>query len=355
MKIQYKLGLLALGAVAMSSCSKHDIINDVAPVGQPVPEAYWQLNSSVCKAGESFGFQGKYNPHPGMEIDRSEVWYQIVRTEEASVTSKLGGTSLGYTHKSTMTDTVRSLQSCAVFPHSLAEWDGYEFVINGEVPVSRTLSPVKWADIPTWDQDNFDSYYPEGFAEGFLTTVVGYLTDPETTASYYNALRSVYISYDFTNDQFAAVGLPAIDMEQPEADKSDKWFSTTEASDEAIVGYYYFKLEGDENVAVEISKAEGEAWTGDVPVYPVYASSEWLFCRYDDNAGAIVTSIRPEWLPKFRTLIEQIPFEDWIYDSANACYKVDFARNYSLNAVFRVYDTKGEQGQGYDVLTISIN
>ncbi len=95
MKIQYKLGLLALGAVAMSSCSKHDIINEVAPVGQPVPEAYWQLNSSVCKAGESFGFQGKYNPHPGMEIDRSEVWYQIVRTEEASVTSKLGGNSLG--------------------------------------------------------------------------------------------------------------------------------------------------------------------------------------------------------------------------------------------------------------------
>ncbi len=120
-----------------------------------------------------------------------------------------------------MTDTERSLQSCAVFPHSLAEWDGYEFVINCEVPVSRTLSPVKWADIPTWDQDNFDSYYPEGFAEGFLTTVVGYLTDPETTASYYNALRSVYISYDFTNDQFAAVGLPAFDMEQPEADKSD--------------------------------------------------------------------------------------------------------------------------------------
>ena len=357
MKIQYKLGLLALGALSMASCSKHDIINEVAPVGQPVPEAYWQLNSSVCKAGESFGFQGKYNPSaPGMTIDRSEVWYQIVRTEEASVVSKLGGTSLGYTHKSTKTDTVRSMQSCAVFPHSLAVWDGHEFIIDGEVPVSRTLSPVKWADIPTWDQENFDSYYPEGFAEGFLATVDSLLTNPKSTASYYNALRSVYISYDFTNEQFAAVGLPAVDQEQPEADKSDKWFSTTEASDDALVGYYYYKVEGDKNVAVEISIAEGEAWNDDnTPVYPVYASAEWLFCRYDDNAGAIVTSVRSEWLPKFSQLLSNIPFQDWIYDSANSCYKVDFSRNYNLNAVFRVFDNNGEQGQAYDVLTININ
>lgn len=355
MKIQYKLGLLAIGALVLSSCNKYDVFQEVAPVGQAVPEAYWQLNSSVCKAGESFGFQGKYNPHPGMEIDRSEVWYQIVRQEEASVVSKLGGASLGYTHKSTKTDTIRSLQSCAVFPHSLAVWDGHEFIIDGEVPVSRTLSPVKWADIATWDQENFDNYYPEGFAEGFLEKVIGYLTDPETTASYYNALRSVYISYDFTNEQFAAVGLPAIDMEQPEADKSDKWYSTTEASDDAVVGYYYLEVVNGENVAKEISKEAGENWTGDVPVYPVYDSSAWLFCRYDDNAGAIVTSIRSEWLPKFRTLIEQIPFEAWIYDSANSCYKVDFSRKYSLNAVFRVYDTKGEQGQAYDRLTIDIN
>ena len=166
MKLQYKIGMLAVGALALCSCDRHDIINDIAPVGQEVPACYWQLNSTVCKAGESFGFQGKYSVNPAATPDRSEVWYQIVRTEEASVTSKLGGSSLAYTHKSSKVDTIRSYQSVAVFPHSAAQQNGQEFVINGTVPVSRTLAPVKWADIAQWDQANFDTYYPEGFAEG---------------------------------------------------------------------------------------------------------------------------------------------------------------------------------------------
>lgn len=353
MKFQYKLSLVAAAAVALSSCAKHDIINDVAPVGQEVPAAYWQLNSTVCKAGESFGFQGKYSVH-NVDADRSEVWYQIVRSEEASVTSKLGGASLGYTHKATLTDTVRSYQAAAVFPHSAAKWDGHEYIIDGTVPVSRTLSPVKWADITTWDQANFDKYYPADFQAGFLKTVVGYLTDEATAGSYYSALRNVYLNYDFTNEQFAAQGFPAVDQEQATADKSDKWFSTTEASDDAIVGYYYYTVENGTNVVNEISIEQNESIT-DVPTYPVYKSAEWLFCRYDDNAGAIVTSVRTEWLPKFRALLEQIKFEEWIYDTANGCYKVDFSRNYSLNAQFRVYDSKGNEGKAYDVLTISIN
>lgn len=354
MKIQYKIGLLALGALATTSCARHDIINEVVEKGPEVPAAYWQLNSTVCKAGESFGFQGKYSVSPGKTPDRSEVWYQIVREEEASVLSKLGGTALGYTHKSTRTDTIRSYQSMAVFPHDANFWDGHEFIIDGTVPVSRTLAPVKWADIKDWDEENFQAYYPEGFKEGFLSTVLGYLTDAATAPSYYNSLRSVYISYNFTNEQFAAVGLPEIDTDQPEADKSDKWFATTQASDDAVVGYYYYTVENGQNVVHEISIEENENFTA-APTYPVYKSAEWVFCRYDDNAGAIVSSVRTEWLPKFRTLLENIPFQDWIYDTANACYKVDFSRKYTLNAQFRVYDIEGNEGRAYDVLPITIN
>lgn len=343
-----------MGTLLMSSCARHDIINEVAPIGQEVPACYWALNSTVCKAGDEFTFNGKYSTSPEHTPDHAEVWYQIVRSEEASVLSKLGGTALGYTHKVTATDTVRTYQSMAKFPHSAAVWNGHEFILDGAVPVSRTLSPVKWADIAEWDQANFDAYFPEGFAEGFLKTVVGYLTDESSADSYYNSLRSVYISYDFTNEQFLAVGLPEIDMDQPEADKSDQWFSTTEAKEDAIVGYYYYTVENGVSIVNEISIEENETFTG-APTYPVYKSSEWLFCRYDDNMGAITTSIRKEWLPKFRALIEQIPFQDWIYDTANACYKVDFSRSYSLDAQFRVYDTEGNEGRAYDVLTVSIN
>lgn len=354
MKLQYKLGLVALGGIMMSSCARHDIINEVAPIGQEVPAAYWALNSTVVKAGESFTFNGKYSTGIGRTADRSEVWYQIVRSEEASVLSKLGGTSLAYTHKATKVDTIRTYQSMAVFPHSAAVWSGHEFILDGSVPVSRTLAPVKWADITTWDEENFNSYYPEGFKEGFLKTVIGNLTDEATAKNYYNALRSVYISYDFSNELFAANGFPEIDQTQPEASKSDEWFSTSVAADEDIVGYYYYTVEGDKNVVHEISIEENESFT-EVPTYPVYKSAAWLFCRYDDNAGAIVTSVRSEWLPKFRALLETIPFQDWIYDTANACYKVDFSRNFSLNTQFRVYDTDGNEGRAYDVISITVN
>jgi hypothetical protein len=184
--------------------------------------------------------------------------------------------------------------------------------------------------------------------------VIGYLTDEATSATYYSALRTVYINYDFTNEQFAAQGFPAIDLTQPEADKSDKWFTTTEASDAAIVGYYYYTVVNGESVVNEIS-IEANKTFDSAPTYPVYKSAEWLFCRYDDNAGSIVTSVRSEWLPKFRALLEQIPFKDWIYDTSNNCYKVDFSRSYSLNAQFRVYDSKGNEGKAYDIHTISIN
>lgn len=354
MKLQYKIACLALAAAAMSSCARHDVIDKNGTLGPDVPAAYWVLNSTVCKAGSEFTFNGKYSTAPGYTADRSEVWYQVVRTEEASVLSKLGGTALGYTHKSTKVDTIRSFQSMAVFPHSAAVWDGHEFILDGSVPVSRTLAPVKWADIAVWDQDNFNSYYPEGFAEGFLSTVIGYLTDEATAPQYYNSLRSVYISYNFSNELFAANGFPEIDMEQPDADKSDKWFATTQASDDAIVGYYYYTVENDKNVVHEISIEENKNFT-EYPTYPVYKSAEWVFCRYDDNAGAIVSSVRTEWLPRFRALLETIPFQDWIYDTANACYKVDFTRSFSLNAQFRVYDTEGHEGRAYDVLTITVN
>ncbi len=353
MKIQYKLGLLALGAVAMSSCAKHDIINDVAPVGQEVPTCYWQLNSTVCKAGDSFSFQGKYttNTAEGYEPDHSEVWYQIVCSEEMSVTSKLGGASLGYTKKATTVDTVRSYQSMAKFAHSDAQWDGHEYILNGTVPVSRTLSPVKWVDIAQWDEANFNEYYPEGFADEFNATIVSYLTDEATANNYYSAMQNIYVNYTFPNELYAANGFPEV---SESAERSDLWFSTTEASDDALVGYYYFKVVDGVSTVVEITKEENETFTG-APTYPVYKSAPWLFCRYDDNAGAIVTSIRNEYLPKFKALLVTIPFEDWIHDSANNCYKVDFVRNYSLNAQFRVYDNVGNEGRAYDVLTISIN
>ena len=203
-----KVLLPAMAAAAMTGCANHDLIPDITEVGQAVPTVYWEVGSTVCKAGESFSFKGKYNNLPGRTPLRSEVWYQIVRNDNAQVSASLAGKALSYTQTVANVDTMRSFQCHAVYPHQEEYWDGHQNIVNGVVPVSRTLSPVRWVEPEEWDQERFNTYYPEGFAAEFLAKVYEYLTSEESAPSYYAALRNVYLNYNFTNEQFTAVGLP---------------------------------------------------------------------------------------------------------------------------------------------------
>lgn len=369
MKITYKSLLTALVAtLLLTSCGNRDIFNNIVEAGQEVPTAYWEVGSTACKAGESFTFQGKYTVSPGKTAAYSEVWYRVNRDESAAATVKLGGAAFSYTKSYSATDTMRAYQPVVHLDHSQAEFDGYEYVIKGEIPVSRTLSPVSWIDAQTWDQERFDSYYPKGFAAEFCDEVVEYLTKDST---YYNSLRTVYINYPFSNDLVKQVNakygtaLPDnVDLTQEDGgsgDKSDLWFSTTEASDDAIVGYYYFDLVNGNNIVHEIAKdaptfnADGTVTYNGATCYPVYKSSPWVFCRYNDDLGAIISTVRAQYMPAFKEMLQTISFQDWIYDSANKVYKVEFTRKYSLESQFRVYDTDGQEGIANDRRVITIN
>lgn len=369
MKIQYKAFFMALGAAALlSACSTRDVLEDIVTPGQAVPTAYWEVGSTVCKAGESFTFQGKYTVEPGKTPAYSEIWYRVKRSESASATARLAGTSFGFTKTVTATDTMRSMTPIVRFDHTQAEWDGYEFVIKGSVPVSRTLSPVSWVKVTQWDQERFDSYYPAGYQEEFRAECVDLLTKDST---YYNALRTVYINYPFANERFAemntkyGLSFPTdVDLsgdDQGAGVKSDLWFSTTEASEDAVVGYYYITIENGNAVVHEIGKdvptadADGVLTYNGARCYPVYKSSPWVFCRYDDDLGAIVSTVRAAYVPAFRELLQQITFPEWIYDSTEKVYFVEFTRDYKLDTEFRVYDTDGEEGIANDRREISIN
>ena len=361
MKTINKLFLFALAAGSlMPSCKTSDPFKDKMDLGQAVPTAYWEVGSTVCKAGEAFTFQGKYTVEPGKNVNISQIWYNVMRADAASVTVKLAGSSLGYSKSISENNEVRAYGPVATFLHKEAEWDGHEFVLTGSINVSRTLAPVQWTDAKEWDQERFDSYYPAGFAQEFCDEVVEYLTKDST---YYNGLRTVYINYPFTNEQFKEVNakynlqFPAeIDMsgdDQGSSDKSDLWFSTTEASDDAIVGYYYLTVEGGNTIVHEVAKDAQQ--NPEINYYPVYKSAPWVFCRYNDDLGSIISTVRAEYMPAFIDLLKTIKFEEWIYDSANKVYKVDFSRKYTLQCQFRVYDTDGEEGIAADVREISIN
>ena len=343
MKIKYtKVLFAATAALTLGSCANHDLIPDIAQVGQAVPTVYWEVASTACKAGEPFSFKGKYTVEPGRTPLRAEVWYQMLRADNAAVSATLGGASLSYKQSAAQTDTVRSFQCYASFPHDENNWNGHEYVMTGEVPTSRTFAPVSWVEPTEWDQERFDTYYPADFEKTFCEKVISYLTDKETADSYYNALRTVFLNYAFTLEQIAGAGIACEGLDLCGDDngtsaKSDAWFVTKEADESAITGYYYITVDADGNavyneVAKDYTPSEGQV------IYPVYNACAWVFCRYDDNTGGIKVSVRPEYLPKFRTLLEQIPFKDWIYDNANSNYKIEFTRNYSLEANFRAYD-----------------
>ena len=358
-KLHIFLSLAAAAAMSLTSCETNDTLGDHMTLGQEVPTCSWEVGSTVCKAGESFSFHGKYTIPEGRTGDYCEVWYRTMRSETAAATVALAG-SLSYTKTYSASDTVRAYQPIVRISHSQSVWTNHMYEVDGMVEVSRTLSPIAWANIENWDQERFDSYYPANFAEEFKSEVIGYLTKDST---YYNALRTVYINHPFTNEQFQAMNskynleFPTIDMsgdDQGAGEKSDAWYSTSTASDAAIVGYYYTTIDASGNTIIhEIGKDDPQQ--GDINYYPVYKSAPWVFCRYNDDLGAIVSTVRANYMPAFKELLATISFDEWIYDSTNKVYKVDFSRNYSLQSQFRVYDNTGEEGIASDIREISIN
>jgi len=345
-KIKY--GLMALVALLTTSCAIHDPFADNGELGQVLPTVDWELTSTVVKAGKHAGFKSKYYTTSEKAIDHSEVWCLIGRQQTASATSKLT-TSLAYTKTYSLTDTVRSSQMVASFAHSKAEWDGYEYVLTDSFPTSRTLAPVTWTNPKEWDQEKFDSYYPSTFQQEFTAYMVNALTKDST---YYNDLRNVYINYNFPIELFEQLNAQ-YGIEFPTdtvmADKSNAWYTTDE------VDHYYYITVADDGTAVYHEIADESAAPSGANVQAVYKSAFWLFSRYSDDTGGKITTVRRQYMPYFKSLLETIPFTSWIYNTSDKTYTVNFSRKYSLLPEFRVYDTDGKMGVTTDNKEVSLN
>ncbi len=346
MKLNKLFGSFALLALALSSCANHDPFQDKTDIGQIVPTVYWELSSSTCKAGDYVHFKGKYYTAPDKQIDYSEVRAVVTRSQSSAATCKLT-TSYALTQTVATQDTVR-YDSVYTYPHSKAEFDGWEYVLNDSFPTSRTLAPVTWNEPTEWDQARFDLYYPSTFQDEFKEKVVTALTKDST---YYNDLRNVYINYDFTAEQFEAlnakynVNFPTATAT---ADKSDAWFTTTD-----VDHYYYTTLVDGVKVVHEVA-TQADAPEG-VNVWPVYKSSPWVFSRYSDDTGGTLNSVRAEYMPYWKDLISEIPFTGWIYNSTDKNYAVSFSRKYTIVPKFRVFDTNGKMGTDTNTKTVELN
>ncbi len=385
MKLQYKLGIFALGLVAFTSCEKNDPFADHLIIGQPVPTCYWEVGSTVCKAGESFSFKGQYYTEKGHTPSHSEVWYNVTLTDEASATAKLAGTGFTYTKQFSISEEeVRMNQSIYKFDHSLAVWDGYEFVLTATVPVSESLVPINWNTPKEWEKtekNKFATYFPEGFAEEFENAVDSLIV----TDNYYNSLRYLYANYAFTNERFAEINAQfgtefptdikysETDKQASVTDKMNRWFdgsnpynpnpgSTDPVPPADTVAYYYPTLNGETVVYNRITKEEAVkddfgtyryAADKSIIVYPIYASAPWVFSRYDDDKGAVVSTVIPEYIEAFKALVEPITFQEWI--KGDDGYAISFKRKFVLDANYRVFDTDGNEGVAHTSYQIEIN
>ncbi len=346
-KIYQLLGVSALAAVLMTSCAVHDPFADNMEIGVVLPTVSWEQNSVTIKAGNYAGFKAMYYTSAENEIGHCAVWAQTKRTDEAAATARLT-TALSYTKTITTVDTVRR-QQLATYAHSKAVWDGYEYVLTDSFPTSKTLEPKTWSNPLEWDEEKFNEYYPSTFKGEFCSYLVNALTKDST---YYNDLRNIYINYDFTQEQFEAmnakynVNYPTV---VESGQKSDAWFTTDE-----VDHYYYISV--DDGVTTIHEIASPDLAPAGVNVYEVYKSSEWLLCRYSDDTGGKITSVRRECMPYWKELLEQIPFTAWIYNTAEKTYSVNFSRNYTLNPDFRVYDkATGKAGITSDNKEVSLN
>lgn len=349
MKLYNKIGLFALSVFGMSSCAVNDPFDNQMEIGQELPTVSWELGSAFGKAGEPVSFKGKYYASPGNEIDHSEVWASVTRSESAAATCKLTSV-LAYTKTVTIGDTVRSSQFVARYEPEQAVWNGHEYILTTTFPTSQTLSPVSWMSPKTWDQEKFDSYYPTTFQSEFVETVVDFLTKD---SAYYTDLRHVYVNFDFKAEQFATLNAKYninFPTEIETDKKSDLWFTNAEK----IVGKYYITLDASgKNVIHEIA-LDVEAPDGAV-LYDVYDSSFWVFSRYSDDIGGVVNQIRAEYMPYLKDLISQIKFTEWIYSTSDQTYTVAFSRDYTLIPTFKVFDKKGKIGTDTDDKTVTLN
>lgn len=374
MKIQYKLGIIGLCLIAFSSCVEDEPYEDNIEIEKPTTACNWDVSSLVCKAGDTFSFKGVYSSEKEYTFSHSEVWYDIIRIDEISVSAKLG---IPYT-KAISSETLVLNKQVFKFDHSLTTWNGEKFELIGSVPVSETLTPITWDTPKEWGSseiNKFAAYFPKGFAEEFENAVDSLIV----TDDYYSALRILYINYPFTNERFAEINnqfgtefptdiaYDESDAQAGATDKSIRWIDYYNpkvwGKEAPIVGYYYLTTESGVkiyNMIDETSVIKDEFGTyryvdnQSIIVYPVYESAPWVFSRYEDDWGLVKSTVLPQYIEAFKALIEPITFQEWIYSHYDG-YALTFKRKYVLDTSFRVVELDGNVTTAENNYNITIN
>lgn len=157
----------SLIVLALSACEKHDFFDENSITGNIGPQAYWEVGSTTASAGSEMSFVIQYYTTSEVEIDRSEVWYNLIEIQEKSVSCPWV-TSFTYSYNSTMMEEKRISQKIQEYPHSLAVWSDslHAYTFTASFPVSGTLKPFSWKP-EVFDSTRMESYFGPGYMQQF--------------------------------------------------------------------------------------------------------------------------------------------------------------------------------------------
>ncbi len=338
MKTIFKTLALGLLLMTVASCEKHDPFDENTITGAVGPHAYWTIESSSIKAGETMGFVGQYYSTVSEDyIDHSEVWYSLFEKEDKTVTASLIK-AFTYTQTSSVTAEKRILQTIQSYPHSEDLWSDSlrAYVLNERFPVSNTLSPISWVN-PT-DLNGFDknlhAYFGENYAADFKAGLTAKM-NPSAEERHYNAYMNVLQGLSLLGDTIVTPNGDQMTYLQWITDSTFNANTNSWNKDFKKNDTIWSKVNFD-TIGMQIDtsfKTSGR---------PPKQDTTWI---YD------TTYLTKPWVDKVEYVYPQIKaaldsvWENHVtfYDLIQGAdgYSIEYKRNYYINAELRVYDRKG--------------
>ncbi|MBR5328128.1 MAG: hypothetical protein IKV31_06270 [Paludibacteraceae bacterium] len=337
MKTIFKTLALGLLLIATASCEQHDPFDENTITGAIGPHAYWTIESSMVKAGETMGFVGQYYSTVDRDyIDHSEVWYELFEVEDKVVTASLIK-AFTYSVTSNITAQKRMLQTIQSYPHSEDMYSDSlrAYVLEDRFPVSNTLSPITWAQ-PTDTvgfNKNLYAYFGENFAAEFKAGVTAKMNPSEEErnyAAYMNVIQGLSL---LTDTIVTANGdrMPYV-----------QWITDSTFNANTNTWVKGFKL----NDTVW-SKVNFDTIGFKVDSTPIKEGRPPVIVGYKYDTTPILKPVVEEVIyvyPQIKNAIDSV-WENHVsfYDLIQGAdgYSIGYKREYYINAELRVYDRKG--------------
>lgn len=352
MKTIFKTIALGLLLLTVASCEKHDLFDENTVTGAVGPEAYWTIESSMMKAGESMGFTGQYYSTVA-ELDHSEVWYDLFEKEDKIVTAA-AIKSFTYSFTQSTTTQKRILQTIQSYEHSQDLWNDSlrAYVLEGKFPVSNTLAPIVWAnpkDLNGFDK-NLNAYFGETFAKDFKEGLTVKM-NPTAEERHYGAYMDIINS----------IGLLGDTIVTPNGDRMpySQWITDSTFNTNTNSWNRFFKQNDTiwsttnfDTIGITVDSVFTKVNVGTnrnpIMVDTVLYDTNYIVKPWADE----VVYVYPEIKHVIDSIWENhVTFYDLIYGDG---YSVDFKREYYINAELRIYDEHGNYS-ATDAKQININ